>query len=153
MEQMALALIKSERRKRKTQQRFVESDEVSYETARGPDWMPSNRSSTLYLILQRGTKGTFSARGTKTLLLTSPLIVLLQHIDNFLLALPQLLILHLITPTHPLSNLLVNMFGLWASWSLAVTTLGKLANPNNFTRTIEMNNKALNDLNKMEANH
>lgn len=31
---------------------IVESDEVSYETARGPDWaMPSNRSSTLYLIL------------------------------------------------------------------------------------------------------
>lgn len=30
---------------------IVESDEESYETARGPDWMPSNRSSTLYLIL------------------------------------------------------------------------------------------------------
>lgn len=45
------------------------------------------------------------------------------------------------------------MFGLWASRFWAVTTLGKLANPNNFTRTIEMNNKALNDLNKIEANH
>ena len=39
------------------------------------------------------------------------------------------------------------MFGLWTGWSWGSKTLGKLAKPNNFSRTIEMSNKVLTNLN------